>query len=378
MRQQLSGFESSRESFVRLLASWFRGAARELPWRKTRDPYAIWVAEVMLQQTQARTVVGYWERWMRILPTPSDLASASTERILKLWEGLGYYSRAMNLRRAAQMIQERWNGVFPSQEAQLLELPGVGRYTAGAIGSIAFGKAVPIVDGNVARVLARYLGIQENIQARASVDQLWAEARLLVEEAARQGHEGLLPPTPVRTVTGDFNEALMELGAVVCTVATPRCGDCPVNAGCFARANGVAHELPRSAPKPKTFNSRNVALLLEFNGRLLVQKRPKTGVNANFWQFPQMSAPGTAALTTSRVRRLFGLGHEYALARVASIRHSVTRHRIVLEVFHGSGRGNELLGGESSRWVTKSQLSRLPLTAAHRRIAKHPGVAPGP
>lgn len=370
MRQQLFTVQESGHEFVRRLRSWFVTAARDLPWRRTRDPYGIWVAEVMLQQTQARTVVGYWERWMHDLPSVRHLASASPERVLKLWEGLGYYSRARNLKLAAQVICDRWGGEFPEDLKDLRELPGVGRYTAGAISSIAFGKPAPIVDGNVARVLARYFGIHEDIRKRSTTEWLWSAAQVLVDEAFRQGFERPVACSPKRTVTGDFNEALMELGAVLCTAANPSCGACPVQSGCFAFANDSTSVLPKVSPRPKTVALRNAALLLEFGGRVLVHQRPDRGINGGFWEFPQVPAPGRTPLTARRVHRLFHLEGSYDLARVASIRHSITRHRILLEVFKGLGRGDEVLGDVPGRWLDERELESIALTSAHRRIAK--------
>ncbi len=378
MRQQLLGIESSGVEFVRLLRSWFVTAARDLPWRRTRDPYGIWVAEVMLQQTRVQTVVSYWERWMQHLPTLEHLASATPERVLKLWEGLGYYSRAKNLKRAARVICERWGGGgFPEDLEDVRDLPGVGRYTAGAIGSIAFGKPTPIVDGNVARVLARFFGIQEDIRTRSTIELLWAAAQILVEEALRQGCERPVVHPPRRTVTGDFNEALMELGAMVCTATNPICGVCPVQHGCFAFANDSTRVLPKVSPRPKTKPLRNVTLLLEFGDRILLHQRPDEGVNATFWEFPQVPAPGRTPLTARRVHRLFHLDGYYDLARVASIRHSITRHRILLEVFKGAGRGDEVFGNVPGRWVNERELETIPLTSAHRRIAKRLRFEPG-
>ena len=428
MRQQLLGVQVGRGEFVRLLMPWFATAARDLPWRRTRDPYGIWIAEVMLQQTQVRTVVGYWERWMRELPTLKHLASTPMERVLKLWEGLGYYSRARNLRLAARVLCDRWGGELPARLEDLRELPGVGRYTAGAISSIAFGKPSPVVDGNVARVLSRYFGIQEDIRTPSARELLWSAAQLLVEEADRQrldrpvvsrnelglrarsagrrgqdgqidshaldglkslGEGGLAPMRksacvePLeglrlgRTAAGDFNEALMEFGALVCTAANPVCGVCPVQGSCFAFENDSTSVLPKVSPRPKTKAIRNVALLLEIDGRVLVRQRSDVGVNAEFWEFPQCEAPGRKPLTGCRVKEMFQLHGDYDIARVGAIRHSITRHRILLEVFKALGRGDEVVGDGPGFWVDARGLETLALTSAHRRIAKRLRFTPG-
>src|SRR5690349_4448454 len=194
---------------VQALLAWFAANARELPWRRTKDPYAIHVSEIMLQQTQVKTVIPYWERWMRELPTIEALAKAKPDRVLKLWEGLGYYSRARNLQKAAQLILAGHDGVFPGDLEKILGLPGIGPYTAGAISSIAFGLPAPIVDGNVTRVLARYLGIRGDPKSRETKNALWEAAGRLVNAA----HD--------LNACGDFNEALMELGATVCLPHQP-------------------------------------------------------------------------------------------------------------------------------------------------------------
>ena len=201
---------------AKLLVRWFRENARDLPWRRTLDPYAIWVSEVMLQQTQVKTVIPFWERWMREIPTLDALASLSEPRLLKLWEGLGYYTRVRNLQKAARLIVTKPEGVFPSDPAQILDLPGIGRYTAGAIASIAYGQAQPLLDGNVVRVLTRLHGISENAREKPTVDQLWKLATELViaaetlDKKAQQGARLSAGPC------SDLNQSLMELGATIC------------------------------------------------------------------------------------------------------------------------------------------------------------------
>ena len=206
------------------LLAWYRAHRRDLPWRRTRDPYAIWISEAMLQQTRVETVIPYWERFLARFPDVEALATADADDVIACWAGLGYYSRARNLHRAAQIVVERHAGRLPADVELLRELPGVGRYTAGAVASIAFDRPAPIVDGNVARVLARLFGIAADVRSRAVQERLWREA----EELARGEDPGAL------------NQALMELGAMVCTPRAPRCADCPWSRRCAAFAHGSA------------------------------------------------------------------------------------------------------------------------------------------
>src|SRR6185503_9991928 len=211
------------------LVGWYRGARRDLPWRRTRDPYAIWVSEVMLQQTRVTVVVPYWQRWMARFPSPAALAGAPLDDVLAAWSGLGYYGRARNLHRGAREVVARYGGRLPDSAGELRTLPGIGRYTAGAIASMAFDRQEPLVDGNVARVLARVFAVEEDVKSAAGQNRLWQLAADLVPSEA----------------PGDFNQALMELGATLCAPAAPRCAGCPLAADCRAHREGRTDELPR-------------------------------------------------------------------------------------------------------------------------------------
>lgn len=220
--------EIDARSFRRALLAWYRANARDMPWRRTTDPYAIWLSEIMLQQTRVDQGTPYYERFIATFPNVHALARASEDRVLKLWEGLGYYSRARNLHRAAKIVSSEYAGTFPQSAEQLQTLPGVGRYTAGAIASIAFGERVPVLDGNVIRVLSRVFNIEACTDEPKVRDQLWEIAATLV---------------PARD-PGDFNQAMMELGARVCTPNAPLCAQCPVQKHCCARAKGVESQRP--------------------------------------------------------------------------------------------------------------------------------------
>ncbi|HEX6309013.1 MAG TPA: A/G-specific adenine glycosylase [Longimicrobiales bacterium] len=259
------------------LLEFFDASARPLPWRATRDPYAIWISEVMSQQTRVETVVPYYERWLRVFPDVDALANASLDDVLKLWEGLGYYSRARNLHAAARVLRERHAGALPRDYDELRALPGIGEYTAGAVASIAYGSRHPAVDGNVRRVLARLFD-----QADPTPAALRAAAHALVP------HDR----------PGDFNQAVMELGATICTPRVPKCARCPVRTACAAYRAGTQHERPRTAVrKPIPEITVATAVLRDASGRMLVVRRPARGLLAGLWSFPgaEVQAPGAAA-----------------------------------------------------------------------------------
>ncbi|WP_148931719.1 A/G-specific adenine glycosylase [Paenibacillus methanolicus] len=266
--------------FSRELLDWYRANKRVLPWRMNRDPYRIWVSEVMLQQTRVDTVIPYYERFMAKFPTITVLAEAPEEEVLKLWEGLGYYSRARNLQAGAQEVAERHGGIVPDNKDMVAALRGVGPYTTGAIMSIAFNRPEPAVDGNVMRVLSRYFCLEDDIakpSTRIGIEKL--AASLIPEGAA-----------------GDFNQALMELGALVCTPKSPGCLTCPVMAHCEGRAEGKEHILPiKTKAKPPRPETRLAALVVgtgEHAGKLLVRQRPESGLLARMWELPHVLAEG--------------------------------------------------------------------------------------
>ena len=259
------------------LLRWYRANARDLPWRRTRDPYRIWVSEIMLQQTRVAAVLGYYARFLEAFPTVEALAAAPEERLMKLWEGLGYYSRARNLQKTARLVAER-SGRFPETYAELLALPGIGDYTASAIASAAFGKREAAVDGNVLRVVMRLTDCRDDI------------ADPKVKKAVRAQVQAVMPETAedIRV----FNQATMELGATVCAPnGPPRCLECPARDFCLGRLRGTAEDLPvKGAKKPRRVEERTVFLLLR-QGQVALRKRPKTGLLAGLWEFP--NAEGT-------------------------------------------------------------------------------------
>ncbi|WP_043930926.1 A/G-specific adenine glycosylase [Bacillus sp. EB01] len=261
------------EQFRDDLISWFRAEQRSLPWRLNKDPYKVWVSEIMLQQTRVDTVIPYYHRFMEQFPTIDALANADEDKVLKAWEGLGYYSRARNLQAAVREVKEKYNGIVPDTPEEIATLKGVGPYTAGAILSIAYGIPEPAVDGNVMRVLSRILLIREDIAKPSS--------RKIFEKAVRVL---ISPDSP-----SDFNQALMELGALVCTPTSPSCLLCPVREHCQAFHEGAQNELPIKAKKKKPRELRLAAAVIEDEaGRILIRKRPNEGLLANMWELPSV------------------------------------------------------------------------------------------
>jgi A/G-specific adenine glycosylase len=268
-----------KQYFSTELLAWYRRHRRDLPWRRSSNPYFIWISEVMLQQTRVDTVIPYFHRFTERFPTMEALANAPEEEVLKMWEGLGYYSRARNLQGAIREVQERYGGVVPNTKEEISSLKGVGPYTAGAILSIAYNKPEPAVDGNVMRVLSRYFLIEADIMKPST--------RGLMEQLAKE----LIP----EGTAGDFNQALMELGAMVCTPRSPHCLTCPVMEHCSAREAGMEDELPiKKKSKPPRPEWRMAALVEgvgEHTGQILIRQRPQEGLLARMWELPHTDVP---------------------------------------------------------------------------------------
>ena len=442
-----------QQKLVLALLGWFAQNARDLPWRRTRDPYAIWVSEIMLQQTQVKTVLPYWKRWMRELPTIQAAANASPDKIHKLWEGLGYYTRVRNLQKAAKQIvaqhdarskprrrrgNESQTGKkletlsafarlrrdkhvasykFPDNFDDVLALPGIGRYTAGAICSIAFNQPTPILDGNVIRVLTRVFGIAKNPREKKTNAQLWRLAEELVIYVAsspiicrrrrKESHsislssQRLLPPSAGYGETSassptcsHFNQSLMELGALICTPRQPQCPVCPVKKLCVAFREDRVGELPNLGRRTATTTRHFIAFVIERNGHFFVRQRPAGVVNAHLWEFPNVEiVPNqcssgrqsahyfrkksqsrlTSAATVQKpdleiIRAAKSLGIEPpTLQPLCTVKHSITRYRITLEAFCVQ------LGGRSSttpnNFGTRSPSSAVALL---RRVEARP------
>jgi A/G-specific adenine glycosylase len=380
------------ERLVPLLLAWFAKNARDLPWRRTQDPYAIWVSEIMLQQTQVKTVIPYWERWMRELPTIESLAKAKPEKIHKLWEGLGYYTRVRNMQKAAQEIvaKSRRRGLsrhsfgaaaddesqnkksetphvvsykFPEGFEEVLALPGIGRYTAGAICSIAFDQPTPILDGNVIRVLTRVFGISENPREKEANARLWNLAEQLVVHATRN--------TQHTSPCSHLNQSLMELGALICTPREPKCLVCPIAKHCFAFQNNRVNEFPNLEKRAAATARRFAAFVVENNGRFLVRQRPEGVVNAHLWEFPNVELNGEPVDTAAAVKELFGFTPK-DVKSLCTIKHSITRYRITVEAFHAvaAATPSRLKAGLQTKWLALSELHKLSFPSAHKKILK--------
>jgi A/G-specific adenine glycosylase len=334
------------------LVEWYRANARDLPWRRApfkNDAYCIAISEIMLQQTQVKTVIPYFERWMCALPTVEALARAPLAKILKLWEGLGYYNRVRNAQAAARQIVREHGGRFPEAFDDVLALPGVGRYTAGAICSIAFSQPAPILDGNVIRVLTRLFGIAGNPRDKSVNNKLWGVAEALV--SARGVEPSLL------------NQALMELGALICLPRQPKCSACPARRDCFAfRENRVA-EFPALARRMPARQRRFIAFVVPEaeGGRFLLRRRPAGDVNAGLWEFPNIEIPVKTRNPAARAAP-FSLSPGGPFLR---LRHSITNSRILLEAFRASVSAQPEPPGS---WKTLAEARRLAFTSAHRKV----------
>jgi A/G-specific adenine glycosylase len=349
---------------VRSLLRWFRANARDLPWRRTRDAYAIWVSEVMLQQTQVKTVLPYWKRWMQRLPHIASLARAAPDEIHKLWEGLGYYHRVRNMQRAARKIVEKHRGKFPRDFVSILALPGIGRYTAGAISSIAFNQPQPVLDGNVIRVLTRLYGIALDPAEAAVREQLWNLAEELVQASARLRESTRPAPRSAgagRFACSDLNQSLMELGALVCRPRDPGCVACPVSAHCIARRTKRVLNLPFRPRRAPTTAKHFTVFLLERSGRILVRKRAEGTLNGGLWELPG------AEITHGMIAR-DSLGVIPVGSRpLCRIRHSITRYRVTTEAFRAMAL-RSLKTSPTDRWVKWKDLHRLAFPSAHKQI----------
>ncbi len=340
----------------RLLA-WYPEHRRELPWRSAGDAYAVWVSEVMLQQTQVQTVIPYFERWMRRFPTIRALAKAPLAEVLHCWAGLGYYARARNLHAAAQMVVERHGGELPADLAALRALPGIGRYTAGAILSIAFGVPAPILDGNAIRVLARLFAVAGDPTRGETQRRLWALAAALAE--------GERP--------GDLNQAIMELGATVCTPEAPRCACCPVADACRALAEERVATLPEARRRPPTVRVEHVSAVIRQDGALLLARRPEEEpLWGGMWELPRaVRGEGESLGECARRAAREGVGVLVQPgATVAKVRHTVTHHRITLYAVEAviEAGSPEPAGSDAWAWVRPEEAGAYPLPAPQARL----------
>jgi A/G-specific adenine glycosylase len=343
--------------FRRRLLAWFSARKRDLPWRRTKDPYRIWLSEIMLQQTRVAAVVPYYESFLRRFPDMQSLARARAEAVLSHWAGLGYYSRARNLLRAAQEIDARHDGRFPSEYDAALALPGIGRYTAAAVLSIAYDKPLAVLDGNVARVLARLGALRGDLRAPA----LWQKLEATAQDLLARG-------TP-----GDWNQAMMELGATVCVPKSPKCGACPVAQWCRARKLGIEDQLPDARKKrASTKITLAAAVLVDSRGRtLLVRQAGNDGaLFSRMWQFPALETSADASFNLAHhLREKFGLKiADEQMTQLKTARHAVTFREIRLVPF--LIRMERLPKIAGARTPLLGRFGKLAVSSATRKIAK--------
>jgi A/G-specific adenine glycosylase len=338
------------------LLGWFAENARDLPWRRTPDPYAIWVSEIMLQQTRVQAVVPYYRRFLERFPTVERLARARLDTVLKLWEGLGYYSRARNLHEAAKKIVAQFDGHLPTTREELLTLPGIGRYTAGAIASIAFGRREPVVDGNVTRVLCRVFRVEGRPKNIAIQKRIWT----IAEELVPEGH------------AGQFNQALMELGSEVCRPRRPRCRECPVNQVCEAKLHNEQDSLPTRVPKKQRPCYTVAVGVIYRDGRILIDKRKPEGLLGGLWEFPggkKRRGESLDAALRREVREELGVSIRVG-PLLAVVDHAYSHFRVHIHAFECTYLSGEsrCIACDDFKWVRPRDLGRYAFPAANHRI----------
>jgi A/G-specific adenine glycosylase len=341
----------------RQLLAWYKHNQRSLPWRKTNDPYRIWISEIMLQQTQVDTVIPYYHRFLKAFPTVSSLAGAPLQDVLKVWENLGYYSRARNIHAAARMIVEKFNGRIPDNLEELQTLPGIGLYTAGAILSIAYGQAIPAVDGNVRRILCRLFAIRKPVDDTREQKQLQKLAASLIPDKH----------------PGDFNQAMMDLGATICKAKNPDCSRCPVAGHCKARLHDLQNILPITRKAPAIPHRQAAAAVIRNSeGLLLVVQRPASGLLASLWKLPGGFIESDEDLKKSlrhSVKEELGISIRPGI-HLASVNHTYTHFRITLQAYEcrllkGAPKP---LGCQNWRWASLTDIKKLPLSKIDRMI----------
>ena len=367
--ERLSSDELTK--FRRSLRRWYQRRARDLPWRRTGDPYRIWLSEIMLQQTTVAAVVPYFERFLNRFPDIRELASADDREVLRLWEGLGYYSRARNIHRTARQVVAEQNGVFPGTVEELIKLPGIGRYTAGAIVSFAFDRPAPIVEANTLRLYSRLLALDENPRSTRGQRVLWAFA------------EHLLP----RRRAGEFNQALMELGSQVCTPNEPTCPKCPVRTACRAFADGRQLEIPVMPARQEITAIVEAAVAVRSGNQYLLRRNPEGQRWAGLWDFlrfpienaarhiPESGLDSTRSVPARLARQLESSSHDMAGIEIRTdrflteLRHGVTRYRIRLQCFLAETDGPRDQTADGFEWVHPDAFSEYPLSVTGRKLA---------
>ena len=342
--------------FQQQLLTWYDRCGRDLPWRQTRDPYRIWLSEVMLQQTGVQAVIPYFERFVSQFPDVESLAAAPVDAVIELWAGLGYYSRARNLHAAAQKVCEVFQGRFPSTVNDLMTLPGVGRSTAGAIRAIAFDQHGVILDGNVRRVLCRLFAWQDDPRSSAAEKQLWQWAALLTPQ--QRCH--------------DYTQAIMDFGATLCTPRQPQCDSCPMTTLCQGFQQGVQEQLPRKRQRKAVPLRQEVAVLVEHNGCFAVRQRPLTGMLAGLWEFPSQSfeQPQSEEQLFDQAQVLLGNDNSQPVQRLGVVRHVYSHFRVDVTTYYVLADEIQTRHFSSCRWLTQAELADWPLHGSHKKIVE--------
>lgn len=347
---------SEKIAIQKNLINWFQKNQRDLPWRKNYEPYQVWISEIMLQQTQVKTVLPYFERWMKTLPTIKSVANAKEDKILKLWEGLGYYSRARNIQKASKIIVETHNGIFPFKFKDILELPGIGKYTAGAISSIAFNKKEPIVDGNIIRVLARLKNFPKNTRLPENIQKIWNWSEDLVPKNSR-----------------DFNQGLMELGALICKPQNPNCLNCPIQKNCKAYEKDTMDKIPNRGEKSKLIPIKVSIAVINKNGKIFIQKRAHKGLMAGLWEFPGGKIEKETPLKAIHREINEELGIQIKnVKKIKQIKHGYTKFSVDLHCYSADFSEGKLKikSAIEGKWVKPEQLKKYPFPAANVRLIK--------
>jgi A/G-specific adenine glycosylase len=335
------------------LLQWFKKNGRDLPWRKTRDPYAIWVSEIMLQQTQVATMTPYYQKFLKSFPTVRHLARADLSKVLKVWEGLGYYSRARNLHRTSKIILNHFVGKIPDNIKDLLSLPGIGKYTAGAILSIAYNKEAPILDGNVKRVLSRLFIISGDPREKKTEEHLWHLSASLIPRGS----------------ASSFNQGLMDLGAKLCTPQDPQCHRCPLHQFCKGKASRYPERYPSKVVKKKIPRVEAIAGVVQKDGKVLLNQRPPKGLLGGLWEFPNWKIEERRRLRLklrlrNHIKKEMGMKvkikESIGLFQQTYSHFKLTLHVFNCEAMDGRGKG---------KWVAIGNLHLFPMSRIHRRIA---------
>ncbi|MCK5826386.1 MAG: A/G-specific adenine glycosylase [Desulfuromusa sp.] len=342
------------EDYSQRLLTWYGQSGRDLPWRNTRDPYRIWLSEIMLQQTTVTAVIDYYHRFLEKIPTVEALAAAQLEDVIDLWAGLGYYSRARNLHAAAKLVVEQFKGCFPEDVETLQLLPGVGRSTAGAISALAFDQHAPILDGNVRRVLCRLFALQEPPRSASAEKQLWRWSEQL---------------TPIDHVH-NYTQAIMDLGATVCIPRQPHCDDCPWIDLCLAKKLSLEQQLPLKQKVKKIPTRHEITLLIDYRGRYLVRRRLAEGFLGGLWEFPAIGVADGDSCSKKLSRLCADFGCSPNTEPMGQIQHIYSHFRLQADIYRVKIDSLPGVAEGENDWLSPEKLNIIALHGAHKKVLK--------